>query len=169
MSASSLLNTVTGQFLTQYLPTNPTPHPYVETITAGPGISVTGTSQLPVITNTGVPIVQYDATPLISQFKGDANQLGSLSVNRILRINYTTGPAPNVSWLFLPTPGVLNETYGLLWDNIGPPNTDVVEVNYGTFTPPAVPLQLFSVVPSTSGNEVYWITNIGPDNWVYWS
>jgi hypothetical protein len=55
MSVATILDTLSGVILQQYLPTNPQPHPYVESITAGSGISVDNTVETaPVVSNTGV-------------------------------------------------------------------------------------------------------------------
>lgn len=164
MSASALLNPNTGTLMPQFLPVNPSPHPYVESVNAGVGIAVSGTATAPIVS--ALPIISYDATPSLAITKGDSNPLGSSS-GKVLRCNYSTSSAGNPSWLFLPTPGTLNDTYGLLFSNVGGANTDQVEINFGTPSP--TPSQLFSVVPSSSANKVFWITNIGADSWVYWS
>lgn len=193
MSVAGILNAA-GTISQQYLPTSPTPHPYVESISAGAGIAVSGTVQVPIVTNTGVgsvsagagisvggtataPVITntgvgiqiYDATPSLALFKENTDQLGATSVNRILRVNYSTTVDPLNAQLFLPSPGTLNETYGLLFANVGGANTDDVDILFGSNVPPAVPVILFSVKPSSDGNKVYWITNIGPDSWVFWA
>jgi hypothetical protein len=55
MSVASIIDPTAGTILPEYLPTAPVPHPYIETITAGTGISVDATvPTAPVVANTGV-------------------------------------------------------------------------------------------------------------------
>jgi hypothetical protein len=55
MSVATILDTLSGVILQQYLPTNPQPHPYVESITAGTGVSVDNTVETaPVVSSLSV-------------------------------------------------------------------------------------------------------------------
>lgn len=111
------------------------------------------------------PLISYNAQTVLQVDKGDSHPFSASG--KITQVQYTTGASSNPSWIFLPTPGTLNETYGALFSNIGGANTDAVDICYGVPTP--TPSILTTVTPSTDTNKVYWFVNVGVDNWVWFN
>jgi len=111
------------------------------------------------------PLVQYNAQTVLQVDKGDSHPFSA--TGKITQIEYSTGPSGNPSWIFLPTPGNLNETYGAIFSNVGGANTDVVDICYGPVTP--TPSILTTITPSTDTNKVYWFVNVGTDSWIWFN
>jgi hypothetical protein len=99
--------------------------------------------------------------------KDDTYNVTSALNGRITVIRYTTNAETGDATIFLPSPGVFNETYGLVFTNVGAANTDNVNI----LTDNAAPVTILTVQPGVASfqNKAYWFVNVAPDSYIWFN
>jgi hypothetical protein len=109
--------------------------------------------------------VTYNAQNSTSITKGTIVARPDSSAGLINRVLYTTSGDPNNAQITLPSPGILNNTFGFVFSNVGGANSDDLEIVLGDGSP--IPPVILTVVPNdvAFANKLVWFVNIAPDTY----
>jgi hypothetical protein len=109
--------------------------------------------------------VIYNAQNSTSITKGAIVARPDSSAGLINRVLYTTSGDPNNAQITLPSPGILNNTFGFVFSNVGGANTDDLDIVLGDGSP--IPPVILTVVPNdvAFANKLVWFVNIAPDTY----
>jgi hypothetical protein len=109
--------------------------------------------------------VTYNAQNSTSITKGASVARPDSSAGLINRVLYTTGGDPNNAQITLPSPGILNNTFGFVFSNVGGANSDDLDIVLGDGSP--IPPVILTVVPNdvAFANKLVWFTCIAPDTY----
>jgi hypothetical protein len=110
--------------------------------------------------------VTYNAQNTTSIAKGAIVSRPDSSAGVINRVEYTTTGDPNNAKIALPSPGILNNTFGFTFSNVGGANTDDLNVILGDGNP--VPTIIFTLKPTDAAfaNKLVWFTCVAPNTYV---
>jgi len=111
-----------------------------------------------------LPPFQFNANvPSVSLSKGSAQVSG---INCIQQVTYTTGSAGIDALLVFPSPGVINQTIGVVFTSVSSIGSgEQVQVTHPPVTGPG-PFATIALLSPDTLNKVYWFVNTGPDTWL---